>query len=423
MGDRRDMDAVASPRFSLLVLTSLFFIWGFITSLNDILLPHLKNVFELSYTEASLVQSSFFAAYLIVSVPAGLLLKRIGYQLGLVLGLLIACAGCLVFIPAARMQVYEVFLLGLFVLASGITILQVSANPYVIALGSSESAPSRLNMTQAFNSLGTMLAPVFGGLVLFSTVPTVADHASAEAIRAFRASEAALVEAPYFWLAVILLLMVAFFSWVRLPVAPTKPHESSVDTVDAGVFRIFRFPRLTLGAVGIFVYVGAEVAIGSYLVNFFGEPSVAGMSTSQASRYVSWYWGGAMVGRFIGALLLRYVRPGLMLAVCGFFASVLVAVAMLSTGFQAVWAILAVGLFNSIMFPTIFSLALGGLGQFASQGAGVLCMAIVGGAVVPFVQGVFADLLGIQMSFFVPLICYCYIVYYGAFSPLLRNRT
>ena len=410
-----------SHNFSLTILASLFFIWGFITSLNDILVPHLKNVFELSYTKAIFVQFCFFIAYFVVSVPAGALLKRVGYQLGLVLGLLITCAGCLVFIPAARMQVYEIFLFGLFILASGITILQVSANPYVIALGSARTAPSRLNLTQAFNSLGTTLAPAFGGLVIFSAVASGAVPTTPEAVQSFRAHEAALVEAPYFWLAVVLLVMVAFFSWIRLPEIPQQP---SSDNSGAGerVFNFLRYPRLTLGAVGIFVYVGAEVAIGSFLVNFFGESSVAGMGTAQAARYVSYYWGGAMIGRFAGALLLRYVSAGLLLAVCGSFATILIAVAMLSSGMQAVWAILAVGLFNSIMFPTIFSLALAGLGRHTSQGSGVLCMAIVGGAIVPLLQGVMADLAGIQLSFLVPLLCYCYIIYYGAFSPMLRNK-
>ncbi|MEW5249378.1 sugar MFS transporter [Microbulbifer discodermiae] len=413
--------AEPSHRFSLAILASLFFIWGFITSLNDILVPHLKNVFDLNYTEAIFVQFCFFIAYFVVSVPAGALIKRVGYQLGLVLGLLIACAGCLVFIPAARMQIYGIFLLGLFVLAAGITILQVSANPYVIALGKASTAPSRLNLTQAFNSLGTTLAPAFGGLVIFSAVASGADTTTVEGLQLFRAHEAALVEKPYFILALVLLLMVAFFSWVRLPSAPhQQPPADTAPDVDSA-FRPLRYPRLMLGAIAIFVYVGAEVAIGSFLVNFFGEPSVAGMSTAQAARYVSYYWGGAMIGRFAGALLLRYVSPGLLLAVCGCCATLLIAAAMLSTGMPAVWSILAVGLFNSIMFPTIFSLAVTGLGRNTSQGSGVLCMAIVGGAIVPLAQGVMADFAGIQLSFLIPLLCYCYIVYYGTFSPMLRN--
>ncbi|SDK62303.1 sugar MFS transporter [Microbulbifer yueqingensis] len=414
--------ATVPTRTGLVVLTSLFFIWGFITSLNDILVPHLKNVFELSYTKAIFVQFSFFAAYFIVSIPAGMLLRRVGYQLGLVMGLLIASAGCLIFIPAARMQVYEVFLLGLFVLASGITILQVSANPYVIALGSAVSAPSRLNLTQAFNSLGTTLAPFFGGLVIFAGVSSGIDRTTAEGLQAFRAQEAALVEAPYFWLALVLLLMVAFFSYLRLPSIPGHQLPSQVRSRAGDRLQLLRHPRLSLGAVGIFVYVGAEVAIGSFLVNFFGEPGVAGMSTGEAARYVSYYWGGAMIGRFAGALLLRYVSAALMLATCGLGAAVMIVLAMMSTGMQAVWAIIAVGLFNSIMFPTIFSLALQGLGRHTSQGSGILCMAIVGGAFVPLLQGILADRIGIQLSFLVPLVCYCYIVYYGTFSPLLRNR-
>ena len=408
---------------SLVALTSLFFIWGFITSLNDILVPHLKNVFDLSYTMAVLVQFCFFAAYFIVSVPAGGVIRRVGFQLGLIVGLLVASAGCLIFIPAARLQLYELFLLGLFVLAGGIAILQVSANPYVVALGSELTAPSRLNLAQAFNSLGTTLAPVFGGVVIFSAVSAISPGDSAASIEAFKAEEAALVEAPYFWLALVLLMLVAFFSWVRLPATwtPAKSDEVAGGELSEH-FHPWRHPKLILGAVGIFVYVGAEVAIGSFLVNFFGEPTVAGMDPARAATYVSLYWGAAMTGRFLGAGVLYFVRPGILLAVCGLAAAGYTGLAMTASGMVAVWAIVAVGLCNSIMFPTIFSLALGGLGRFASQGSGVLCMAIVGGAIVPLIQGMVADAAGIQMSFLVPALCYCYIVYYGISSPLLRNR-
>ncbi|WP_413664879.1 sugar MFS transporter [Microbulbifer sp. EKSA008] len=417
---RAGVAAGVAPRYiNLIALTSLFLIWGFITGLNDVLVPHLKNVFELSYTKAVLVQFYFFAAYFLVSVPAGMLLRRVGYQLGLVLGLLVACAGCLVFIPAARLQIYEVFLLGLFVLASGITLLQVSANPYVIALGSARTAPSRLNLTQAFNSLGTTLAPVIGGAVFFAGLTITADPDTAASIIEFRAREAALVETPYFWLAVLLLVMVAFFSWIRLPAIPEHQQGGGADGHD--VFSLWRFPRLTLGAVGIFAYVGAEVAIGSFLVSFFGEPSVAKMAPFEASKYVSYYWGGAMIGRFAGAFLLRFVSAGKTLAVCGLGSVVLIAIAMMTSGPIAVWSIVAVGLCNSIMFPTIFSLALRGLGKHTSQGSGILCMAIVGGAIIPLFQGMLADSAGIQYSFLVPLVCYCYIVYYGAFSRTLRG--
>ncbi|WP_444901962.1 sugar MFS transporter [Microbulbifer sp. SSSA007] len=416
-----EQSAVAPGPFNLAALTSLFLLWGFITGLNDVLVPHFKNVFELSYTRAVLVQFYFFAAYFLVSVPAGLLLRRVGYQLGLVLGLLVACAGCLIFIPAARLQIYEVFLLGLFVLASGITVLQVSANPYVIALGHSSTAPSRLNLTQAFNSLGTTLAPIVGGAVFFTAFSITSDPDTAVTLTDFRAREAALVEKPYFWLAVILLLLVAFFSWIRLPVIPGHQLAPGAEANKSDVFSIWRFPRLTLGAVAIFAYVGAEVAIGSFLVSFFGEPSVAEMRPLEAAHFVSYYWGGAMLGRFAGALLLRYIPANKMLAVCGLGSVVLIVAAMLFSGLVAVWAIVAVGLCNSIMFPTIFSLALRGLGRHTSQGSGVLCMAIVGGAMIPLMQGVLADNAGIQLSFLVPMLCYCYIVYYGAFSPTLRG--
>ncbi|GAB2506064.1 sugar MFS transporter [Microbulbifer agarilyticus] len=410
-------------RAGLFVLTILFFVWGFITSLNDILVPHLKSAFELSYTKAILVQFSFFAAYFLVSVPAGMLIRRVGYQLGIVLGLLIACAGCLLFIPAARMHVYMMFLLGLFVLASGVAILQVSANPYVIALGRPENAPSRLNLTQAFNSLGTSIAPIFGSLVIFSAAAGSVNHPSVQAVLSYPASDAASVELPYFWLAVILLLLVACFSWISLPSISTGGRNSDSEGAKvSSVFEFLHFPRLALGAVAIFFYVGAEVAIGSFLVSYLTEENIGNMGIAEAARYVSLYWAGAMVGRFIGAGVLQFIRPGVLLAVCGIAAVTLISVSVLSQGALAVWTIVAVGVCNSIMFPTIFSLALGGLRSFASQGSGVLCMAIVGGALVPLFQGVMADSAGIRWSFVVPLICYCYIVYYGAFSPFLRNR-
>ena len=411
------------PRAGLVALTSLFFIWGFITSLNDILVPHLKNVFDLSYTAAVLVQFCFFAAYFIVSVPAGAIIRRVGFQLGLIVGLLVASAGCLVFIPAARLQIYEMFLLGLFVLAGGIAILQVSANPFVVSLGTESTAPSRLNLAQAFNSLGTTLAPAFGGVVIFSAVSAFAPSDSLTSVESFKAQEAALVEAPYFWLALVLLMLVTFFSWVRLPAVWSGGGSAETGGAEADKnFYLWRHPKLFLGAVGIFVYVGAEVAIGSFLINLFGDPTVANMDPARAATYVSLYWGAAMIGRFLGAGILYFVRPGVVLAVCGLAAASLTGLAMASSGMLAVWAIVAVGLCNSIMFPTIFSLALGGLGRFASQGSGILCMAIVGGAIVPLCQGMMADAVGIQLSFVIPALCYCYIVYYGISSPLLRNR-
>ncbi|MCG9964555.1 MAG: sugar MFS transporter [Shewanella sp.] len=395
-------------RFALVSLTSLFFMWGFITCLNDILIPHLKAVFSLNYTQAMLIQFCFFGAYFLVSIPAGQLVKRLGYQKGIVTGLVIASIGCLLFYPAASFATYGLFLGALFVLASGITILQVAANPYVNALGSSETASSRLNLTQAFNSLGTTVAPFFGSILILS----VAATASTELAQAN--AEAEVVKLPYLLLAAALAVLAIIFAKLDLPVI--HEHTEAADGVQThlGKTSALQSTHLVLGAVGIFVYVGAEVSIGSFLVNFLGEAHIVGMPEEQAAHYIAYYWGGAMVGRFIGSAVMQKIPAGTVLAFNAFMAALLVLVAMTTSGSVAMWAILGVGLFNSIMFPTIFSLALRDLGPHTSQGSGILCLAIVGGAIVPLLQGVLADNLGIQLAFILPVVCYGFILFYGA---------
>ena len=392
----------ASHRFSLSALTTLFFMWGFITCLNDILIPHLKSMFSLSYTEAMLVQFCFFGAYFLVSLPAGKLVQKIGYRSGIVVGLLIAALGCALFYPAASLQVYLLFLGALYVLASGITILQVAANPYVTALGRPETASSRLTMTQAFNSLGTTVAPFFGAMLILAGADAGASAMDAGADG---------VKVPYLILASALALMAAVFSQLNLPELSDHlaPAESSkVDGVSA-----WSYPHLVLGALAIFVYVGAEVSIGSFLVNFLAEDNIAGLAESDAAKYIAYYWGGAMVGRFIGAAVMQKIEAGKVLAFNSIMACVLILTAVFSDGLLAMWAILAVGLCNSIMFPTIFSLAIDSLKEHTSQGAGILCLGIVGGAILPVAQGLLADAVGIQLAFLMPILCYLYIVFYG----------
>lgn len=381
--------------FALTSLTTLFFMWGFITCLNDILIPYLKGAFDLSYTQAMLIQFCFFGAYFIVSIPAGSLVAKIGYQRGIVAGLSIAALGCLLFYPAAVIEVYALFLFALFVLASGITILQVSANPYVSALGPAQTASSRLTMTQAFNSLGTTVAPFFGAMLIFSG----AEH---EVV-----SDASAVQFPYLLLTAALLILAVVFAKLSLPeLGKTTQTQSSFA-------QAWQHRHLRLGAIAIFLYVGAEVAIGSFLVNFLNEPHIAGMSEAEASQYIAYYWGGAMLGRFIGAIVMQHIAAGKVLFFNATMAIVLVGLAVVSEGTLAMWSILAVGLFNSIMFPTIFSLAISGLGHDASRGSGILCLAIVGGAIVPLLQGVLADSLGLQLAFVLPAVCYFYIAFYG----------
>ena len=384
-------------RFALVCLTSLFFMWGFITCLNDILIPYLKDAFELNYTQAMLIQFCFFGAYFLTSLPAGKLVSKIGYQKGIVVGLLIACLGCLLFYPAASMKLYALFLLALFVLATGITLLQVSANPYVAALGDPATASSRLTMTQAFNSLGTTVAPFFGAWLLFSNL----EHGTSDA------SEA---KVPYLILAFMLLLLAVLFAKLLLP----KLHnEHTHNSANDSLFAPLQHRHLRLGMIGIFVYVGAEVAIGSLLVNYLQLHGEQTLTEATASEYLAYYWGGAMVGRFIGAGIMQKIKASSVLAFNAAMAMILITVSMTTSSTIAMWSILAVGLCNSIMFPTIFSLAIHGLGEQTSRASGLLCLAIVGGAIVPLLQGVLADNMGLQASFVLPIFCYAFIVFFG----------
>jgi FHS family L-fucose permease-like MFS transporter len=406
----------------LVIVTILFFMWGLLTSLNDVLIPHLKAIYTLTYVQAMLVQFCFFGAYFIVSVPAGALIRRVGYQSGAVIGLLIAAAGCALFYPASNSG-YGLFLFAFFVLASGITILQVAANPYVTVLGPAGTASSRLTLTQAFNSLGTTIAPHVGGILILSGAAIGADKLAAmnaTELAAYRAHEASSVQGPYLALAVALAILAVLFALARLP---KISHGEETTAAASGKASALAYRHLVLGTIAIFLYVGGEVSIGSFLVNFLGEQHIAGLAPAVAASYVSVYWGGALVGRFIGFAVMRYVSPGKSLAFNALAVIVLVLAAIFGKGSLAMWAVLSVGLFNSIMFPTIFSLALHGLGRHTGQGSGILCMAIVGGAIVPFIQGAVADSIGVQSSFFVPAACYAFILYFGLKYAKLHLET
>ena len=381
------------------VMTSVFFMWGFITCLNDILIPHLKGSFNLSYTQAMLIQFCFFGAYFICSIPAGKLLHRVGYKHGVIIGLCIAGVGALMFYPAAEYQTYGLFLGALFVLASGITLLQVAANPYVVALGPPATSASRLNLAQAFNSLGTTVAPIIGGALIFTGLESATSAADAESVKM-----------PYVGLALALIAIAAVFSFIKMPTLKDAEEE---DKDAATLSEALANPHLFYGVLAIFLYVGGEVAIGSFLVNFLGQSDVVGLAEASAANYVALYWGGAMVGRFIGSALMTRVAPGFLLGIHAALAVLLVGTAATSNGTLAMYAILSVGLCNSIMFPTIFSLSLQGLGRLASAGSSLLCLAIVGGALVPLLQGVVADAAGLRVGFIIPIFCYIYIFWYG----------
>jgi len=396
----------------LAVVTSLFFMWGFLTCLNDILVPHLKSIFDLTYTKVMLVQFAFFSAYFLFSVPWSKIVNRVGYQKTMVVGLLTMACGAFLFVPAASAASYPLFLTALLILAAGITGLQVSANPYVDLLGKPETASSRLDLTQAFNALGTTLAPKFGGWLILGAAPLAVEQLrqlAPQALHAYRVQQAASVKMPYAVISVALVLLAVLIGRFKLPKVESEVSGTGEKTKDS----IWKHRNLLLGAIGIFTYVGAEVSIGSFLVNYFGLPQIAGLSAKSAAGFVSFFWGGAMIGRFLGAPLLRRIKPGYLLGFCAMSAATLVTVSMLIGGRPAMWTILAVGLFNSIMFPAIFSLGLAELGPLTGSGSGILNMAIVGGAILPLIQGAIADSFGLHHAFFVPVICYLYILFYG----------
>jgi len=480
-------DASQSYRVPLAIVTTLFFMWGFLTCLNDILVPHLKSIFDLNYRQVMMVQFAFFGAYFVFSIPSAKVIDWIGYQRSMVVGLLTMGLGAFLFVPAASVPSFPLFLCALIVLAAGITCLQVAANPYVSVLGSPETASSRLNLTQAFNSLGTFLAPFFGGLLILSAAPKAIDEIRAmapAALQAYRVHEAATVKMPYVGLGIALVLLAIAIGSFRLPKIEHAQHKVGEKIGDS----MWKHPNLVLGAIAIFAYVGAEVSIGSFLVNYFSQPEIGGLTERVAAGFVALYWGSAMVGRFIGSALLRgtkmtsmavtaaggalmvlisywlrgrvvpsdqsgltaffwqigailvsagplfalvtvlaaifaiaaavrggqvSAKTGTLLGICALAASLLVGTSMLSMGQVAMWSIILVGLFNSIMFPSIFTLGIAGLGPLTGDGSGLMVMAIVGGAIIPVVQGAIADRIGIHHAFFLPVLCYLYIMFYA----------
>lgn len=392
---------------------ALFFLFGGITSLNDVLIPKLKELFALSTAQAMLTQSAFFAAYFLVSFPAGLLVARIGYLRAAVVGLALMAIGCLLFVPVATAAAFGPFLLALFVLAAGITIVQVVANPLISLLGSPATASSRLTFAQAFNSLGTTIFPLVGASIILGSLSKVDPATLAgPALAAYRAAEAQTIVNTYLGLA-------AAIAIVALAVR-TARHKLQAGTDGAAGFAaaigLLRRPRFAFGTLGIFLYVGAEVAIGSLIVLYLEQADTLGLGAEAAGHHVAFYWGGAMVGRFIGAAVLRLARPGLVLATAAGVVIALLLVSANTVGAVSGYSLLAIGLFNSIMFPTIFSLASEGLGKRSAEGSGIICMAIVGGAIVPPLTGLAADHVGLRLALAVPAVCYAGILAFGLFA-------
>ena len=424
-----------SLRAPFIIVTSLFFMWGFITVMVDALIPRLKDVFELTFLQAGMVQFAWFAAYGLISIPGGNLIERIGYKRGILTGLGLASLGCLLFYPAAATRMYPLFLLALFVVAGGITILQVAANPYISVLGSPEKASSRLNLAQAFNSLGTTIAPIVAASFLLSDKILNSDEQSAlteSALDAYRAAEASAVQGPFVALAVAFGVLALLMGMSKLP-------RILGGSSRGGYGKVLQNKRLVYGAIGIFVYVGAEVAIGSYMVNYglelgvdqiirdsavlssmaslaasIGGKSLAGMDTKGLiGALLTFYWGGAMIGRFIGSAVMNRMAPQRLLGFFALCAAAMTILSVSSTGVTALLALLSVGLFNSIMFPTIFTLGISELGDLKPLGSGVLCTAIVGGAIIPPAVGGLADQFGFSLALILPVLCYFYIQYYA----------
>jgi FHS family L-fucose permease-like MFS transporter len=424
-------------RNAFIFLTSLFFLWGFITVLVDSLIPRIRDLFTLTYFQAGLVQFAFFGAYFVLSIPAGFLLSKIGYKKGIVLGLITMAVGCALFYPAASYRTFSIFLLAYFILAGGITILQVAANPYVAVLGSEEGASSRLNLSQAFNSLGTSIAPILGAsFILSDKVKSKEEIASLgqAAKDTYLAAEAAAVQSPFIIITLFVIALAVLFMKVRLPkMLSTAPKN--------GYLMLLKNKSLMLGAIGIFIYVGAEVSIGSYLVNYFYDMNLtsvikenvilASISSTLLGKnltivddygilgsFVTFYWSGAMIGRFIGSYLTNILQPAKVLSFFALGAVLMVFISAQTSGLISMASILSVGLFNSIMFPTIFSLSLEGLEDLKPQASGILCTMIVGGAIIPPLYGYFTDLFGFKWAFVLILACYFYIFVFGR----LKNR-
>jgi FHS family L-fucose permease-like MFS transporter len=413
---------------ALAIVTTLFFMWGSLTSLNDVLIPHFQHVFHLKLAVSMLVQTAFFSAYFVFSIPSAKIIDWMGYQKAMVAGLLTMGAGAFLFVPAARIPSFGLFLTALIVLAAGITILQVAANPYVTVLGKPETASSRLNLTQAFNSLGTTIAPWIGGLFILKS--------AAAAVTEDPAQQAASVIKPYVGLGIVLALLAVVIGSFKLPKITSAAHSLGEKVSDS----IWRHPNLSFGAIAIFLYVGGEVAIGSSIANYLALDNIGHLVSSSsipdsalryqealraAAKYISLYWGGAMIGRFIGSAVLQKIKTRPVLSFCAVMAALLVTVSVLSNGPVAMWSILFVGLFNSIMFPSIFTLGVAELGPLTGDGSGVLIMAIVGGAAIPWAVGKIGDLInaksyggaiwgqGLHYALIVPAICYLYILFFA----------
>lgn len=415
-----DHPAAASPyRAALAMLASLFFIWGFITVINNTLLPHLRSVFDLDYTQTTLIESVWFIAYFVASIPSAKIIERFGYKRSLVIGLMVMAAGALMMVPASALPSYGVTLVALFVIASGITLLQVAANPYVAVIGPPETSSSRLNLVQAFNSMGTTLAPLFGGYLILGRSTSGTAEAGTVLTPAERLADAQSVQLPYIIVAVVLVVLAIAIARFRFPDmgAATQRHTREQRRGHS----LWRHRNLVWGVPAIFIYLIAEIGVSNLFINFISAPEIGNMTHQQASNYLFLLWGGMMVGRFIGSFIMRQVAAETVLAWFSIGAFVVMTVTVFTTGPVAMWSLILVGLFHSIMFPTIFTLGIRGLGPLTEEGAGLLIMAIAGGALV-IVQGWLADSYGLQWSFLLTAACELYVLFYALWGCKTTTR-
>ena len=402
--------AARSYRPVLALLATLFFMWGFITVINNTLLPHLRSVFELNYTQTTLIESVWFIAYFVASIPSAKLIERIGYKKSIVFGLLAMAAGALMMVPAARLPSYEVVLVALFVIASGITLLQVAANPYVAVVGPAETSSSRLNLVQAFNSLGTTLAPLFGGYLILGRSKGGTSEAGVALTAAERYADAQSVILPYIIVAAVLVALAFVIARFPLPAMGQATQRASREARKG--LSLWSHRNLVFGVPAIFIYLIAEIGVSNLFINFVSQPDIGDLTHQQASNYLFLLWGGMMVGRFLGSLLMQKMDAAKVLAAFSIGAFVVMLIATFAHGPAAMWALILVGFFHSIMFPTIFTLGIKGLGPLTEEGSGLLIMAIAGGALV-VIQGWIADGYGLQSSFLLTAACELYVLFYA----------
>ena len=387
-------------------LLILFFMWGFITELDGALIPYLKDLFDLSNFQAALVQFSFFISFFLVSLPSAWLLNKIGYKKGIVTGLAVMGLGSLLFYPSSLAHSYPIFLIAIFVLASGVTLLQVAANPFAARLGEPETASARLNLSQGFNSIAKVIAPVFGSYFILRGIENLSIEEKAEA-----------VQMPYIFLGSVLILLSIVFLFIDLPevISSKEDADRNDDSVSNEKSSAWQFPHLVQGAVAIFFYVGVEVTISTFLVLFLCEPDIGNMTKAEAARYLSFYWGGLMVGRLLGPYLLKFISAPRMLVAASAACILLIVLVTTSSGQMAMWSLICTGLFHSIMWANIFTLSIDGLGRYTSQGSGILVASIVGGAIIPPIQGWLSDqaTISLQDSFAIAFICYAWLIHFG----------